>query len=181
LKHHWHCHIKPWFKATHWGYEDQFIAEPFGSTVNCLLGAQVENGLVSQLALYQYDFGDPVLGDNPAQLSPEGRRQLAKMAEVIDHSPWPIIVETANDSALDEARRRYVISELGRLTRNTVADQRVVVDVIPNQLRGVEAEIFYHGLLKQTEAGGIIRTESAPGSILTSDPLSGSTVQPGNR
>src|SRR4029453_18853358 len=49
----WQYHNRPW-QESHWGYANLFYERPFGSYLRSAVGAQVQNGLSAQMALYHF-------------------------------------------------------------------------------------------------------------------------------
>jgi hypothetical protein len=137
-------------------------ADPFGFCVRNALNAQVTNGLAAQLVFYRYDFVNvPTQGaakpNDFANLNPQGRRQLLRVAEVMGRMPLPpVVIESSGNAQIDEARRQIVIAGLTDAMGSPVPAEWVVVDEpIAHPLAGIEASIIHESLLRQTEAGGL--------------------------
>jgi hypothetical protein len=147
-------------RCGHHGY--LFGADPFGFCVCGALNAQISNGLAAQLVLYRYDFNNAPAtagGDSidPADLNPRGRRQLLKVAELLNGLAMPpVIIEASDNRQFDEARRQKVITSLAELMGSPVPEEWVVIgEPIANALNGEEAAIIHDNLLRQTEERGL--------------------------
>jgi hypothetical protein len=123
--------------------------------------AQITNGLAAQLVFYRYDFNNnPGEGGSKsptaANLSPRGWVQMVKIGEMLNRLPVPpVVIESSNDSQLDEARRQNVIAGLTEVMGSPVPPEWVVVgEPMANPLNGEEAVIVHENLLRQTEAAG---------------------------
>lgn len=138
-----------------------YAADPFGFCVCNALNAQVTNGLAAQLVFYRYDFVNvptqrAAKPDDFANLNPQGRRQLLRVAEVMERMPLPpVVIESSGNSQIDEARRQVVIARLTEVMGSPLPAEWVVVDEpMAHPLAGEEATIIHENLLRQTEAGG---------------------------
>jgi len=130
--------------------------------VNGALNAQVMNGITGQLVFYQYDFNNTPMPGAPgsidrAGLNYCGRRQLSRVAEMLNHLPLPrVVIETSHNPQIDEARRQTVISGLSEAMGTPVPPEWVVIDEPPsNPLSGEESLIVHENLLRQTEMRGL--------------------------
>jgi len=148
----------PWWKRWKtslrncFGYESEFEAVPLGAFVDEAYRIHVANGQAARMVLYHYDF----VG-NTAALNTHGQDHLAKIAAMLAHNSFPVIVErTSSNPALAQARRLAVLNQLGG-EGIVIPPERVVVGgPIANGLRGAEAEIIYQNLLSQTRERGLV-------------------------
>jgi hypothetical protein len=133
------------------GYPGEFSAPPLGQFLYQHGTTEVANGTAARMTLYHYDF---VEGRNA--LNQRGKDQLAKIAALLPHNFFPVVVErTPEAPALAEARRLLVLNELGR-SSFPIPPERVMVAVpMANGISGVEAEKIYRNLIGQTAAGGM--------------------------
>jgi hypothetical protein len=138
-----------------------YAADPFGFCVSGALNAQVTNGLAAQLVFYRYDFiSTPTQRaakpNDFANLNPQGRRQLRRVADVMSRMPLPpVVIESSGNSQIDQARRQVVIAGLTEAMGSPVPAEWVIVDEpMAHPLAGEEAAIVHENLLRQTEAGG---------------------------
>jgi hypothetical protein len=131
------------------GYPSEFVPAPLGAAVYQNMQTQVANGEAARMVLYDYDFCG-------GHLTQRGRDQLAKIASMMDHNFFPIVIErTPANPALAEVRRHAVLTELGA-GPFPVPVARVVIGVPPAiGLSGREANIIYGNLLIQTLTRGI--------------------------
>ncbi len=75
-------------------------------------------------------------------LGPDGRYHLKRMAHDLPHVPYPVVVASADDDELNEARREAVVGQLANAGFED-ADQRVIVDRPEGEgLSGPEAARF---------------------------------------
>jgi hypothetical protein len=111
---------------------------------------QVNNAIAAQMILHEYDF---VCGGTKLNL--HGSDRLLHLALLLKSYECPLIVErTPYDVGLAESRRIAVLNQLADLGI-VVPPERVVIGVSPAiPLRGVEAELIYRNILKQSENGG---------------------------
>jgi len=138
----------PWCRDCFLGYEEQFEALPLGYVVHQHFQTQVNNGEAARMVLYQYDFHGPML-------NVRGKDQLARIAAMTDHNFFPIVIErTPCNPALAEARRLNVLNELANAPFPIPPARVVIGPPLSNGLWGVEAEIIYRNMLRQTQAGG---------------------------
>jgi hypothetical protein len=132
-------------QACMWGYPAEFVPVPLGQSVHAPFQAMVANGEAARMVLYRYDF---VEGSDALNL--RGRDQLGKIAALMGHNNFPLIVErTPEAPAVAEARRMAVLNILGH-NGVAVAPERVVIGVpIAHGLSGYEAEVIaYPALLR---------------------------------
>jgi hypothetical protein len=135
-----------------WGFPSEFEPVPFGQSVNACIRQHVGNGEAARMVLYQYDFVDGA----PA-LNLHGMDQLAKIAALLGHNGFPIIIErTPCNPALAEARRLTVLLELGHGPAPVPPDRIVIGPPIASGLRGAEAEVIYQNLITQTRERGLV-------------------------
>jgi hypothetical protein len=115
-------------------------------------GQQVANGVAARMVLYQFDFLPGCAG-----LNLHGLDQLAKIACLLPHNGFPIIIErTPGNPGLAEARRLTVLNVLGHGPVPIPAERVVIGPSIALGLDGVEAEIIYFNLLSQDRSRGAI-------------------------
>ena len=154
LKCKWEHEIKPMLQATHWGYLENFTAEPFGSSLCQVMSAQVAGGQAAQFVLRRYDF----LADQP-ELSPYGTRKLMRLASRLGEGPWPLIVETIpGNSELSEARRAYVELALQEIAGVPIAPEQVVSAADPALgMSGIESQLTFESLRRRVETGEVLR------------------------
>jgi hypothetical protein len=79
---------------------------PLGASLHHFVRMQIANGEAARMMLYDYDFKP-----GEAQLTRRGRVELLRIGVLAMQNPFPILIQ-ANDSPLDEERRRVVRNEL---------------------------------------------------------------------
>jgi uncharacterized membrane protein YgcG len=125
-------------QAKMWGYPEEFGAPPLGGTIHQHFRTMVANGEAARMVLYHYDF----LGGRDA-LNLRGRDQLAKIAAMLGHNSFPIIIErTPENPALAEARRLAVLNVLAHNAIPVGPDRVVIGPAIATGMSGVEAELI---------------------------------------
>lgn len=169
IRHRWHHHVKPRAQERYWGYPEEFIEQPHGSSLEAHLETQRSNGEAGRMVLYDYDFV-PESG----KLKLRGKQRLKKIARMLPENFFPVVIEPAPgreradlDDAqlqvwlaqldeLDQARRETVLKELAKMPF-PVPEERVVVPApemwrfdpaIPNGLHADEVGPLYHDMLR---------------------------------
>jgi hypothetical protein len=134
------------------GYESEFEPIPLGALVDATYRNHVANGEAARMVLYHYDF----VGSTAA-LNTHGQDHLAKIAGMLAHNGFPVIIErTPTNPALAEARRLTILNFLGGEGIALPPERVMVGAAIANGLRGGEAEIIYLNLLSQTRERGLV-------------------------
>ncbi|HMF11150.1 MAG TPA: hypothetical protein VKE94_02560 [Gemmataceae bacterium] len=142
------------------GFESEFEPAPFGASVYATYRSHVANGEAARMVLHHYDF----VGDT-ATLNTKGQDQVAKIAAMLAHNAFPVIVErTPCNPAIAEARRLAVLKQFGQGGIPIPPERVVIGPSIGNGLRGGEAEIIYQNLLSQTRERGQV-TGAASGLL----------------
>jgi len=162
IKQRWHGHWKPWLHENHWGYPENFVAEPHGASIYAHFNAQVGNGQAAQLALYHFDFHDG-LGKKAAKLNSYGVDRLTQLSGLLMQSGLPLVIQRTQDNPqLDQARRAEVIDQLARVCPAPIEPERVIVGrPIALGLDARESALIYLNLLKQTQRGEGLGTGSS--------------------
>jgi hypothetical protein len=141
-------------QATHWGYASQAVQPRPGFYLDAHRTAQIARGHGAQLALYRYDFleGDAATA---AKLSPHGRQHLARIAELLLSTPFPLVIEQSlDDPDLDAARRAHVLAVLGSWSYPIDEDRVTVGQPEARGMSAEEATEIHQNLLQQTRSGG---------------------------
>lgn len=142
------------------GNESEFEPVPLGASVYATYRNHIANGTAARMVLCHYDFVD-----GTAALNTHGQDHVAKIAAVLAHNGFPVIIErTPANPALAEARRLTVLNLLGQGGVAIPPDRVVIGPPIANGLRGGEAEIIYQNLLTQTQQRGLV-TGAASGFV----------------
>jgi hypothetical protein len=112
---------------------------------------EVANGTAIRMTLYHYDFVD-----GGGALNLHGRDQLAKIAAMLPHNFFPIVIErTPGAPGLAESRRLAVLHELAAGPFPVPAERVIIGPSLGDDLRGVEAEIMNFNIMAQDRARGI--------------------------
>jgi hypothetical protein len=127
---------------------------PFGASVNAAANAQICNGIGARMTLYHYDFCDARAADG-YKLNERGVARLGDIARMFPCSNFhPIVIEyTSRNSALDAARRDYVLRALRQMSVPVPEHLVVVGRPEVKGLRGDEAVILDKNLKEQTKNG----------------------------
>jgi hypothetical protein len=148
----WFARCKQSLREHFCGFLSEFEAKPLGEALYQNMKVQVDNGEAAQMALYHYDF--VACG---SALSPRGKDQLCKIAAMLPHNFYPIVIErTVDNPALAEARRLAVLQELAGGSFPVPPERVVVGPPLARGLDGIEAVIVHDNLLRQTQAQGTI-------------------------
>jgi hypothetical protein len=140
-------------RRTHWGYPQYFVEPPLGALVYAPFRKQIEHGMAASMVIYEYDFLD--LPGGTVQLNAAGQRHLRRIAQLAEHTPFPIVIQPATqDGDVDEARQALVLAELQKLTTSVPPDRVIVAALPPIGVNGVEGQIIYSNQLRQTQMGG---------------------------
>jgi hypothetical protein len=132
------------------GYPEEFKPAPLGQSVQRAYTTHVANGTAARMVLYEYDF---ICGT--AVLNQRGKDQLARMASWLPDNVFPIVIErTPWDPALAEARRLAVWSALADSPFPVPPERVVIGPPLAYGLQGVEADLVYRNLLRQTLSQG---------------------------
>lgn len=143
----WHYHTQSVF----WGFPSQFQRPPLGYFLRAHGETEVANGTAVRMTLYHYDFVD-----GSGALNLHGRDQLAKIAAMLPHNFFPIVIErTPGAPGLAESRRLAVLHELAAGPFPIPAERVVIGPSLGDDLRGVEAEIMNFNIMAQDQARGI--------------------------
>jgi hypothetical protein len=134
------------------GFPEEFEAPPLGLSVNLQIQTQVANGVAAGMVLYRYDF----VGCTAA-LNLKGRDRLAKIAALLPHNFFPLVIErTPEAPELAEARRVAVLAELAHGPFPVPPERVVIGPPLAHGLAGVEAVLINENLMRQTAAQGAL-------------------------
>ena len=164
----WTNQALPHLIDTHWGYPQYFDERPFGTYNNLSTQAQISQGAIDQLVLYQYDFEDYSF-----QLRPRGYRQLQAIHARMEWLGQPLIIEETADRQLDEQRAAEVVRKLqdiGMAPEIAVDRVRIGAPTAFGLARGggpqrrSEPEMIWRNQLLNTEQQGRTPLGGADGS-----------------
>jgi hypothetical protein len=144
------------------GYPDQFGAVPLGYDVHLSMQTQVVNGEAARMVLYHFDFVD-----HSSHLTLRGRDQLHKMAAMLDHNFFPIVIErTPCNPALAEARRMVVLHELANGPFPVPPMRVIVAQPEAIGLQGREANLIYLNMLRLTLSPAVASPQLIQGATV---------------
>lgn len=125
---------------------------PLGYSVALHAETQIANAAAARMVLHDYDF---VPGS--ADLNDRGRDRILRIATLLSHNQFPIVVERLpHASGLAEVRRRTVLTQLAAAAGWIPAERVIVGPPVALPLRGPEAELIYLNLLRLTESAGTV-------------------------
>lgn len=126
---------------------------PVGQNSDSFWETQQTNAEAADFVFYDHEFKG-----NTAELAPGAKKHLEQVALRLEHVPFPIVIEQSEHNArpaLDEARRRTIIEQLGRMGVTNVEGRVVVANSFAEGFTGVEAERAYWNVIGgQWGAGG---------------------------
>jgi len=115
---------------------------PAGTYVNKFIEIQANLAEADDFVLYKHMW---FMGGNT--LGPLGRYQLELMAKRLPNEPFPVVIETSKNDAVDEARREAILSMLA--ARGFADPTRVIVAFpVAEGLYGEEAPRIYNGIIQ---------------------------------
>lgn len=107
------CNPSVW-QGLPFGRRRKVSFRPFGSLNFAANQAQVLNGLLDQLVLYEYDFD--VTGGHPARLNRRGRVELQRITFLAQRLGQPVVIQEAfENERLDSLRRQHVLGQLEQM------------------------------------------------------------------
>jgi hypothetical protein len=158
------------------GFPEEFNEWPLGSALYAHGRTQVANGNAARAVFYHYDFqqGSPTL-------NVRGRDKLAKIAQLLPATFYPIVIERTPDTpGLDEQRRSLLLAELSTGRFCIPAERIVIGPPISAGLTGVEAIYVYGNQLGSLSAGSAFGVGGYSGTQgLGAGGLSASTISAG--
>ncbi len=162
---HHHNGVRSWFtpppyRKFRWiKLPPEYVPEA-GENLNAVWATQISNGEAARMVLYHCDFvpGKP-------ELTVRGYRQLAKWTQILERTPYPLIIEaTPYQPELAEERRNFVLLQLAD---DGIPEERVVVQLPPT--RGLEGpDALSIQLRQQSSFGGSGGSGAASGASGTS-------------
>jgi hypothetical protein len=126
---------------------------PVGQNSDSFWETQQTNAEAADFVFYDHEFKG-----NTAELSPGAKKHLEQVALRLEHVPFPIVIEQSPHNArpaLDEARRRTIVEQLGRMGMVNIEGRVVVANAFAEGVTAVEAENAYWNVIGgQWGAGG---------------------------
>jgi hypothetical protein len=142
------------------GYRGASADRPFplGQVSDAHWETQQTNAEAADFIFYDHEFRmDTKTRTDTAELTPGGKKHLQQIALRLEHTPFPVVIEESPHNGrpeLDQARRRTVVEQLGRLGAMNVEERVVVANAFPEGYTGIEAEGSYYNVLGDSFGGG---------------------------
>ena len=103
-----------------------------------------------------------------AELTPGGKKHLMQIAVRLENVPFPVVIEESPHNGrpeLDQARRRTIVEQLGRLGMLNAEERVVVANAFPEGYTGIESEGTYGGIIGSGFGGGAGRRFGGTGGM----------------
>jgi hypothetical protein len=131
---------------------------PLGQVTDSHWETQQTNAEAADFIFYDHEFRmDTRTRTDTAELTPGGKKHLQQIALRLEHVPFPVVIEESPHSSrpeLDQARRRTVVEQLGRLGAMNVEERVVVANAFPEGYTGIESESSYYNVIGNAFGGG---------------------------
>jgi hypothetical protein len=131
---------------------------PLGQVSDAHWETQQTNAEAADFIFYDHEFRmDTRTRTDTAELTPGGKKHLQQIALRLEHTPFPVVIEESPHNSrpeLDQARRRTIVEQLGRLGAMNVEERVVVANAFPEGYTGIEAENAYYNVLGNSFGGG---------------------------
>lgn len=125
---------------------------PPGTSVALHAETQIANAAAGRMVLHDYDF---VPGS--AELNDRGRDRVLRIAALLPHNRFPVVVERLPHApGLSEERRGTAVAVLTAVAGRFHPERVVVGPPVSAPLQGPEAERVYYNLLQLTESAGTV-------------------------
>jgi hypothetical protein len=142
---------------------------PLGQVTDSFWETQQTNAEAADFLFYDHEFKfDTRARQDTADLTPGGKKHLQQIALRLEHVPFPVVIEQSpHDSRpeLDQARRRTIVEQLGRLGLPNAEERVVVAGAFPEGYTGIESENSYYNILSNTFSGGAGRRFGGSGGF----------------
>jgi hypothetical protein len=142
---------------------------PLGQVSDAHWETQQTNAEAADFIFYDHEFRYDIKSRiDTAELTPGGKKHLMQVALRWEHVPFPVVVEESPHNGrpeLDQARRRTIIEQLGRLGVSHAEQRVIVANAFPEGYTGIEAENAYYNVLGNTFGGGVGRRYGGSGGI----------------
>jgi hypothetical protein len=118
-----------------------------GTYVNQFIHIQETKAEMDDFVLYKHMWFR-----GGTELGPLGRYQMDMIVKRLPGVPFPVVIETSKNEALDNARRETIVTMLA--ARGLTDKSRIIVAFPQAEgLYGDEAPLIYNGLLRGTRGG----------------------------
>jgi hypothetical protein len=127
---------------------------PLGQVTDSFWEAQQTNAEAADFIFYDHEFKG-----NTAELAPGAKKHLMSVALRLEHVPFPVVIEESPHNRtpeLDQARRRMIIEQLGRLGIDKAEERVVISNAFAEGFTAIEGERAYYSTLEGSfnEGGG---------------------------
>ena len=142
---------------------------PIGQVTDSFWETQQTNAEAADFIFYDHEFRwDSKNRVDTAELTPGGKKHLMQIALRLEHVPFPVVIEESPHNGrpeLDQARRRTVVEQLGRLGLPNVEERVVVSNAFPEGYTGIESEGTYGSIIGTGFGGGAGRRFGGTGGM----------------
>jgi hypothetical protein len=142
---------------------------PLGQVSDSHWEIQQTNAEAADFIFYDHEFRyDTKNRVDTAELTPGAKKHLMQVALRAEHVPFPIVIEESPHNArpeLDQARRRTIVEQLGRLGLPNAEERVVISNAFPEGYTGIEAEASYYNIFGSGFGGGAGRRFGGTGGF----------------
>ena len=142
---------------------------PLGQVTDSHWETQQTNAEAADFIFYDHEFRYDTKGRvDTADLTPGAKKHLLQIALRLEHVPFPVVIEESPHNSrpeLDQARRRTIVEQLGRLGLPNAEERVIVAGAFPEGYTGIEAENSYYNILSNMFGGGMGRRFGGSGGF----------------
>jgi hypothetical protein len=142
---------------------------PLGQVTDSHWETQQTNAEAGDFIFYDHEFRyDTKARVDTAELTPGAKKHLMQVALRLENVPFPVVIEESPHNArpeLDQARRRTIVEQLGRLGVPNAEERVVVANAFPEGYTGIESEGSYYNVIGNMFGGGMGRRFGGAGGF----------------
>jgi len=142
---------------------------PLGQVTDSFWETQQTNAEAADFLFYDHEFRmDTRSRQDTAELTPGGKKHLAQIALRLEHVPFPVVIEQSPNNGrpeLDQARRRTIVEQLGRIGLPNAEERVIVANAFPEGYTGIESESSYYNVISNSFGGGAGRRFGGTGGV----------------
>src|SRR5438874_4784715 len=142
---------------------------PLGQVTDSHWETQQTNAEAADFIFYDHEFRyDTKARVDTAELTPGAKKHLMQVALRLEHVPFPVVIEESPQNGrpeLDQARRRTIVEQLGRLGVTNAEERVVVANAFPEGYTGIESEGSYYNVIGNAFGGGAGRRFGGSGGF----------------
>jgi hypothetical protein len=142
---------------------------PLGQVTDSHWETQQTNAEAADFIFYDHEFRyDTKNRVDTAELTPGAKKHLMQVALRYEHVPFPIVIEESPHNGrpeLDQARRRTIVEQLGRIGIANAEERVVIANAFPEGYTGIESESSYYNILSNSFGGGAGRRFGGAGGF----------------